>query len=65
MTDEERKLITQRDMELINAHVDELIREAEDLDRYQAPIDFDPPALDRETWELLVKVPLDPEDIVP
>jgi hypothetical protein len=35
-----REEISVRDLELINANVDYLIREAADVDRYQAPIDF-------------------------
>ena len=35
-----REAIDARDLELINAHADYLNREAQDLDDYQAPIDW-------------------------
>jgi hypothetical protein len=40
MTEEERKLIAQRDLELINAHLESLNREAEETLRYQVPLDL-------------------------
>jgi metal-responsive CopG/Arc/MetJ family transcriptional regulator len=40
LRDEERQAIQQRDMELINANVEYLNREAMDVLRYQAPIDY-------------------------
>lgn len=40
LTEEERRIIEQRDRELIDAHADELNREMEDVLRYQAPIEF-------------------------
>jgi len=36
-----RQAISARDLELINAHVDSLSRESQELDEYQAPIDWD------------------------
>ena len=36
-----RETIHNRDLALINAHVDYLTREAEDLDEYQAPIEWE------------------------
>jgi metal-responsive CopG/Arc/MetJ family transcriptional regulator len=36
-----REAINARDLELINAHVDYLTREARELDDYQAPIEWD------------------------
>ena len=36
-----REAINTRDLELINAHVDYLTREARELDDYQAPIEWD------------------------
>jgi metal-responsive CopG/Arc/MetJ family transcriptional regulator len=35
-----RQALHARDVELINAHADNLNREAEDVLRYQAPIDY-------------------------
>ncbi len=35
-----REALNARDLVLINAHIDYLSREAEDVLRYQAPIDF-------------------------
>jgi metal-responsive CopG/Arc/MetJ family transcriptional regulator len=35
-----REAINARDLELINAHADYLNREAEDVARYQAPIEY-------------------------
>lgn len=65
MTDEERRIINQRDVELINAHADELSREAEDVLAYGVdPFDDSIYAnVDRETWDLLIKVPISKEDI--
>jgi metal-responsive CopG/Arc/MetJ family transcriptional regulator len=40
LRDEERQAIQQRDMELINANAEYLNREAMDVLRYQAPIDY-------------------------
>jgi metal-responsive CopG/Arc/MetJ family transcriptional regulator len=40
LRDEERQAIHQRDVELINANADYLNREAIDVLRYQAPIDY-------------------------
>jgi metal-responsive CopG/Arc/MetJ family transcriptional regulator len=36
-----REAISARDLELINAHVDSLIRESQELDEYQAPIEWE------------------------
>jgi metal-responsive CopG/Arc/MetJ family transcriptional regulator len=36
-----RETIHNRDLALINSHVDYLTREAEDLDEYQAPIEWE------------------------
>jgi metal-responsive CopG/Arc/MetJ family transcriptional regulator len=36
-----RQAIHTRDLELINANIDYLTREAEDVDQYQAPIDWE------------------------
>jgi metal-responsive CopG/Arc/MetJ family transcriptional regulator len=36
-----REAINARDLALINAHVDYLTRESQELDEYQAPIDWD------------------------
>lgn len=36
-----RERIHNRDLALINSHVDYLTREAEDLDEYQAPIEWE------------------------
>jgi metal-responsive CopG/Arc/MetJ family transcriptional regulator len=36
-----RQAIHKRDLELINANIDYLTREAEDVDQYQAPIDWE------------------------
>jgi len=36
-----REAIHARDLELINAHVDYLAREAQELDEYQAPIEWE------------------------
>jgi metal-responsive CopG/Arc/MetJ family transcriptional regulator len=40
LREEERQAIQQRDMELINANAEYLNREAMDVLRYQAPIDY-------------------------
>jgi len=63
LTDEARKAINQRDMEIINANAENLNREAEDVLKYQAEIDFED--LDRETFDLLIKVPISDEDLEP
>ena len=63
LTDEARKAINQRDMEIINANADYLNREAQDVLRYQTVVDFDD--LDRETFDLLIKVPISEEDLDP
>ena len=63
MADDERKIIHQRDLELIDEHVEELNREAEEVDCYQSPTV--PGNLDRETFDLLVKVPISEEDLEP
>jgi metal-responsive CopG/Arc/MetJ family transcriptional regulator len=39
-----REAIHTRDLQLINSHADYLTREAEDLDEYQAPINWGPEA---------------------
>lgn len=36
-----REAINARDLELINANLDSLIRETQDLDAYQAPIEWE------------------------
>lgn len=36
-----REAISARDLELINAHVDYLTRESQDLDEYEAPLDWE------------------------
>ena len=36
-----REAIHARDLELINAHVDVMTRESEDLDEYQTPIEWE------------------------
>ena len=36
-----REAIHARDLELINAHADHLSRESQDLDQYQAPIEWE------------------------
>jgi metal-responsive CopG/Arc/MetJ family transcriptional regulator len=59
----ECQAIHQRDFELINANADYLNREAEDVLRYQAEVDFSD--LDRETFDLLIKVPISDEDLEP
>lgn len=61
MTNEDRGAINQRDLELIYANAEYLNREAEDSLRYQAAIDFSD--LDRETFDLLIKVPISDEDL--
>jgi hypothetical protein len=40
LRDEERQAINARDLELINANADSLNREAMDVLRYQAPIEY-------------------------
>jgi hypothetical protein len=40
MTEDERRLIHQRDPELINAHLDELVAQPKDLDGHQAKLEF-------------------------
>jgi hypothetical protein len=63
LTDEAREAINQRDLEIINANAEYLNREAEDSLRYQAEIDIKD--LDRETFDLLIKVPISDEDLEP
>jgi hypothetical protein len=41
MTEEEKRLIDQRDLEILNAHADYFNAEAEDVLQYQAEIDFE------------------------
>jgi hypothetical protein len=41
MTEEEKRLIDQHDLEMINARADYLNAEAEDVMQYQAGIDFE------------------------
>lgn len=36
-----REAINARDLELINTHVDSLIRESQELDEYQAPVEWE------------------------
>jgi hypothetical protein len=63
LTDEAREAINNQDLELINANAEYLNREAEESLRYQAEIDFED--LDRETFDLLIKVPISDEDLEP
>ncbi len=66
MTEDERRLINERDLELINAHADELNRQMEDLLGYQSELDdSDYENLDRQTWDLLIRVPISEEDLEP
>jgi hypothetical protein len=63
LTDKAREAINQRDLEIINANAEYLNREQEDVLRYQAEIDLKD--LDRETFDLLVKIPISDEDLEP
>ena len=63
LTGKEREALNQRDMEIINTNADYFNSEMEDVLRYQAVVDFDD--LDRETFDLVIKVPISEEDLEP
>jgi hypothetical protein len=63
LTDKAREAINQRDLEIINADADYFNSEMEDVLRYQAEIDIKD--LDRETFDLLIMVPISDEDLEP